>query len=158
MASDDGLRQEAAHGKAVNPPPARPVSEDMREYLRHKAELAARDLALTITHLNGWQRGNYTIAVPAVQDDDGIEWELKWEWAQPGPRALDGSRESGRSREREEMRQMPGQGLTGWLSDEVGRRAEEERMAEEDRLARRAAYDEWARNYADSGVRVDGDD
>lgn len=40
-----------------------------------------------------------------------------------------------------------------WLSNEI------ERRSEEDRLARRAAYDEWARRYADPGVTVnDGRD
>lgn len=41
--------------------------------------------------------------------------------------------------------------LPEWLREELTRRSEE------DRLARKAAYDEWAANYADSGVRVDGD-
>jgi hypothetical protein len=36
--------------------------------------------------------------------------------------------------------------LPEWLREEIARRTEE------DRLARRAAYDEWARRYADSGA------
>jgi hypothetical protein len=41
-----------------------------------------------------------------------------------------------------------------WLQDEIDRRTEAD-ATERDRLARRAAYDDWARAYADSGVRVD---
>jgi hypothetical protein len=37
--------------------------------------------------------------------------------------------------------------LPEWLSDEITRRAEAD-AAETDRLARRAAYDKWAKDYA----------
>jgi hypothetical protein len=41
--------------------------------------------------------------------------------------------------------------LPEWLQQELARiQAERDRLAEEDRQARRAAYDEWARNYAAS--------
>ena len=40
-------------------------------------------------------------------------------------------------------------GLPDWVSAELSRRAEE------DRIDRKAAYDQWAAGYADSGVRAD---
>lgn len=42
--------------------------------------------------------------------------------------------------------------LPEWLSAEIDRRTEADR-AEQDRLARRAAYDKWARDYAEMGRR-----
>ncbi len=43
--------------------------------------------------------------------------------------------------------------LPEWVKDQLAARA-----ADDDMAARRRAYDEWARAYADSGVRVDGQD
>jgi len=43
--------------------------------------------------------------------------------------------------------------LPQWLQSQ-----QSARKADEDRAARRNAYDNWARQYADSGVRVDDDD
>jgi hypothetical protein len=39
-----------------------------------------------------------------------------------------------------------------WVTEELARRAEEARLAEADRQARRAAYDEWAARYAAAGA------
>ena len=42
--------------------------------------------------------------------------------------------------------------LPGWVAEQAAAREAE------DMAARRKAYDDWARAYADSGVRVDDDE